>query len=245
MRRIQEKEVIQLTFMPRLFPVSCYLVEEADGLTLVDAALPFSVKGILQAAETRGKPIVRILLTHAHGDHIGALDGLKEKLPDAKVIISERDNRLLQGDRTLLPGEPSQPVRGGVPKPGQIRSRADVLLRDGDLVGSLRAIAAPGHTPGSMAFLDTRSGALLAGDAFHTRGGLTVTGLLRPWFPFPAMATWSKEEAVASAKRLAALKPELLAVGHGTMRKNPAEAMASAVAEAEQALRKGAARHVS
>lgn len=75
-----------------------------------------------------------------------------------------------------------------------------MLLGDGDSVGSLKAISTPGHTPGHMAFLDERSGILIAGDAWQTRGGLAVSGVLKPWFPFPAMATWSKELALKAPK---------------------------------------------
>ncbi|MRS10760.1 MBL fold metallo-hydrolase, partial [Bacillus anthracis] len=49
MRMTHEKTVYQLSFLPRVFPVNCYFVEEEDGLTLIDAALPYSAKGILQA----------------------------------------------------------------------------------------------------------------------------------------------------------------------------------------------------
>lgn len=232
MRRVREQQVLELSFMPRLFPVQCYLVEEEDGLTLVDTALPFSVKGIMQAAREFHKPVTRIVLTHAHGDHIGGLDGLKQQLPDVKVYISRRDSRLLAGDRSIEPQEPSVAIRGGVPKPGQIRTRPDVLLDDGDTVGSLRAIAAAGHTPGSMAFLDQRSGVLLAGDAFQLRGGIAVSGHMKPLFPFPAMATWSKETALLSARKLTELRPEVLAVGHGSMLRQPYSAMKRAVEEA-------------
>lgn len=77
MRFIRKNTVYQLTFLPRFFPVNCYLIEEDEELTLIDAALPYSAKGILKAAEDLGKPITRILLTHAHEDHVGALDALK------------------------------------------------------------------------------------------------------------------------------------------------------------------------
>lgn len=226
------QHVIQLSFLPRFFPVNCYLIEENDGLTLIDAGLPFSKKGILQAAERIGKPIARIVLTHAHDDHVGALDAIKAHLPHVPVHISSRDARLLAGDVSLDRNEPNTPIRGGVPK--KVKTRADVLLADGDRVGSLQAVAAPGHTPGSMAFLDTRTGALIAGDAFQTRGGIAVSGQFRPWFPFPAFATWSKTLALESARRLQALRPTLLAVGHRRMIANPADKIGQAIAEAER-----------
>jgi glyoxylase-like metal-dependent hydrolase (beta-lactamase superfamily II) len=233
-RIIREQSVWQLTFMPRFFPVNAYLVEEGDSLTLIDAALPYSVKGILQAAQRIGKPIARIVLTHAHGDHVGALDALKRALPGAAVHISARDARLLAGDKGLDPNEPPTDIRGGVPKPGKIRTKPDVLLEDGDRIGSLLAISTPGHTPGSMSFFDTRSRALIAGDAMQTRGGVAVTGQLKPWFPFPAMATWNKEAALDSVRKLKELKPSLLAVGHGRMLKEPGPAIDRAIAEAER-----------
>ncbi|MBE4907813.1 MBL fold metallo-hydrolase [Bacillus luteolus] len=215
MKIIREKSVYQLAFMPNLFPVNCYLVEESDGLTLIDAALPFSKKAILKAAQQIGKPITKILLTHAHGDHVGALDELKNSLPDVPVFISKRDSRLLAGDVSLDPDEPTIPIRGGVPK--NIKTKPDVLLNDGDRIGSLVAITTPGHTPGSMSFFDTRSKVIIAGDAFQTKGGFAVSGQLQPFFPFPAMATWNKELALASAKKIKELNPSILAIGHGNM----------------------------
>lgn len=234
MRATRYGQLIQLSFMPRLFPVNCYLVEEAEGFTLIDAALPYSVKGILQAVEKLGKPLTRIVLTHVHDDHVGALDALKARLPEVPIYVSARDARLMEGDVSLDPGEPSAPIRGGVPK--KLASRADVTFADGDRIGSLLAVAAPGHTPGSFALLDTRSGALIAGDAFQTRAGIAVSGIVRPLFPFPALATWHKETALASARKLAGLNPSMLAVGHGPVLEQPAAAIAQAIRAAERAL---------
>ncbi|MFD3448383.1 MBL fold metallo-hydrolase [Microbacteriaceae bacterium 4G12] len=235
MRITREETVYQLSFLPRLFPVNCYFVEEEDSLTLIDAALPYSAKGIIQAAHTIGKPITNIVLTHAHDDHVGALDTLKELLPSASIYISKRDARLLDGDITLDPNEPNTPIRGGVPK--RLQTRPDILLEDGDRIGSLLAIYAPGHTPGSMAFLDTRNNSLIAGDAFQVRGGIAVSGQLRLWFPFPAMATWNQQIALESARKLRDYKPSLLAVGHGRMLKQPIAAIDHAIAEAKQKLK--------
>ncbi|ASA21726.1 MBL fold metallo-hydrolase [Paenibacillus donghaensis] len=236
MRVTREGNLLQLTWLPGIFPVNCYLVEEQQELTLIDAAMPFSVKGILAEAAKLNKPITRIVLTHAHDDHVGALDELKKQLPNAKVYISERDSALLAGDRSLRAGEPRTPIKGSVPK--KVTTRADVLLHEGDTIGSLRAISTPGHTPGSMSFLDQRSGAVIAGDAFQTFRRTVVAGTVVPWFPFPALATWNKQLALASARKLLQTEPALLAVGHGDLLISPAGKISQAIKRAEQ-LQKG------
>ncbi|MEK4058563.1 MULTISPECIES: MBL fold metallo-hydrolase [Paenibacillus] len=236
MRITQEGKLLQLTWMPGWFPVNCYLVVEDQELTLIDAAMSFSVQGILRTAAKLNLPITRIVLTHAHGDHVGALDELKKRLPEAVVYISERDAALLRGDRSLRQGEPQTPIKGSVPT--KISTKPDILLRDGDTVGSLSAISTPGHTPGSMSFLDQRSGALIAGDAFQTFKRTAVAGTVVPWFPFPALATWNKEQAVASAIKLAGTSAAVLAVGHGNLLKAPGETMKQAVSKAQMQLGK-------
>lgn len=236
MRFIREKTVVQLTYLPKVFPVNCYLVEERDSLTLIDAALPNNVKAIMKAADDIGKPITRIVLTHAHDDHVGALDGLKALIPSAQVFISAREARLLAGDRSLESTEPNVAIRGGVPK--NVSTKPDVLLHDGDRVGSLLAVAAPGHSPGSMAFLDTRNNILIAGDAFQTRAGVAVSGQLKWLFPFPALATWDKQTSLETARRLRDLKPTLLATGHGNMIVKPKQVIEKAISEAERAMAK-------
>lgn len=225
----------QVTFMPNFFPVNCYLVEEGEELTLIDAALPNSAKGILDVVQRIGKPVTKIILTHAHEDHVGALDSIKERYPDVPVYISQRDDRLMNGDRSLDSHEDQTPIKGGVPK--NLKTRAAVLLKDGDQVGSLRAIESPGHTPGSMSFFDNRTQSLIVGDAFQTRGGIAVAGDLKLWFPFPALGTWSKKTALESAKKLAGTGPKLLAAGHGEMLENPVQLMEEAVFRLEKKLR--------
>lgn len=223
--------LVQLSFMPRIFPVNCYFVEEENSLTLIDAALPYSAKSIGNVAKKIGKPITRIILTHAHQDHIGALDTLKELLPDCQVCISSRDALLLAGNSSLLPHEKNTPIRGGLPK--NIKTKPDVLLEEGNRIGSLEVIATPGHTPGSITLFDTRNKSLIAGDAFVTIGNLAVSGMMNPLFPFPALATWDKHIALESAKKVIDYKPSLLAVGHGKMLEQPQELLALAIAKAE------------
>ena len=76
---------MSITRVTRFGSVNAFLVEEDDGLTLVDTTLPRSEKAILAAAGKLGRPIVRIVLTHAHQDHIGSLDALAAQLPGVEV----------------------------------------------------------------------------------------------------------------------------------------------------------------
>ncbi|WP_077308195.1 MBL fold metallo-hydrolase [Terribacillus halophilus] len=232
MRLQKHEHLYQLTFMPRLFPVNCYLIEEKDGLTLVDAAMTSSAASILSAAETIGKPIRKIVLTHAHSDHIGALDKLKKALPHAEVFMAETEWKLLSGEFSLKANEP--PIKGGFPK--NIQTKPTVYLTEGDRIDSLEVIAAPGHSPGMLAFFDHRNGVLLAGDSFQLRGGMAVAGDIRWRFPFPAWGTWNKELSIASAQKLVDLEPKLLAVGHGDLLHNPVPKMQQAIQRARKGL---------
>src|SRR5215467_783406 len=215
--------LFQLT---RFVAFNCYLLREDDGFTLIDTNMSGQAQAIMKVAQKLGLPIVRILLTHAHVDHVGSLDALHDALPNAQVAISERDSRFLTGDKSLDPSEPQVPLRGGYPI---CKTKPELLLHEGDRIGSLEVIATPGHTPGHIAYLDTRDRTLIAGDAFQTQGGVAVSGTIELLFPLPALATWHKGLALESTRKLLALQPSLLAVGHGRMLSNPQEAMERAI----------------
>jgi glyoxylase-like metal-dependent hydrolase (beta-lactamase superfamily II) len=213
----------------RLGFVNAYLVREDDGLTLVDTMLPRSSKAILGAAERLDAPIVRIALTHAHGDHIGSLDDLAAALPGVEVLISARDARLLAKDMSLDPGEPVDKLRGGYPG---AKTRPTRTLQPGDTVGSLEVVASPGHTPGHVSFLDRRDGTLMAGDAYSTLGGVATPAQANPRFPLVYFASWNRPTALQSARALRALDPKRLAPGHGRTVDAPGPAMDAAIAKA-------------
>jgi len=215
----------------RLGFVNCYLVREDDGLTLVDTAVPKSSKAILEAAGAAGTPIRRIALTHAHGDHVGSLDELAGQLDDVEVLISARDARLLAKDMSLDAGEPDSKLRGSYPG---ANTQPTGTLTPGERVGSLEVVAAPGHTPGHVALLDTRDRTLYCGDAFTTWGGaVETTARMHPRFPLATMGTWDRPTEIETARALRALDPTRLAPGHGKVVESPGPAMAAAIARVQ------------
>ena len=216
-----------ITRVSRYGFVNCYLIRDGDGLTLVDTMIPRCGKRIVAAAEKLGAPIVRIVLTHAHGDHIGSLDELHALLPEAQVIISARDARLLTKDMSLDPGEPQDKLRGGYPGAATAPTRT---VQDGDTIGSLSVLGTPGHTPGHLSLLDTREETLICGDVFASLGGVATSAKGSRLFPLPAMATWHKPTELESASKLRALEPARLAPGHGKIIEAPAAAMEAAIA---------------
>lgn len=226
------KNLFQLT---RFVAFNCFLLREDDGFTLIDTNMGGQAQSILQAANKLGLPIVRIVLTHAHVDHVGSLDALHEALPDVPVAISKRDARFLSGDKSLDPLEPQVPLRGGYPI---CKTNPTILFDEGDRIGSLEVIATPGHTPGHVSFLDTRDRSLIAGDAYQTQGGVAVAGTFELLFPLPAFATWHKGLALESARKLLSLQPSALAVGHGRVLNHPQAEMQHAIRVMEQSLAK-------
>jgi len=210
----------------RLGMVNAYLVSEDDGLTLIDTMIGGSAGKIIAGVKTSGAPIVRILLTHAHGDHVGSLDALKETLPEAEVIISTRDARLLAKDMSLDPDEPKDKLRGGYPG---AETKPDRTVDPGERIGSLDVIAASGHTPGHVALLDRRDRTLYCGDVYSTLRGVATSATVYPRCPL-ALFTWHRPTELESARALRALEPARLAPGHGKVVESPLEAMERAIA---------------
>jgi glyoxylase-like metal-dependent hydrolase (beta-lactamase superfamily II) len=96
-------------------------------------------------------------------------------------------------------------------------------------------IANPGHTPGHVAFFDSRDRTLIAGDTFTAYGDLAVSNHFYWRFPFAAMATWDKRKDLESARALRALDPAVLVVGHGPATRQPGGAMDRAIERAPSA----------
>ena len=128
---------------------NCYVVlEEQSGLgAVIDPAL--CTDELLAAIENSGMTKLQfIILTHGHSDHILGVYDLKQKYPDAIVVIGDDDEICLMNSNCSLASD-----QGFEQHP----MHADKTVKDGDTFYfgpiEVKAVSTPGHTPGSICYL--------------------------------------------------------------------------------------------
>ena len=201
--------------------VNFYVVEDGGELLLVDAGLP-GFRGQLEAF-LAGRRIGSVLLTHAHSDHVGVAEAVRQA--GATVYVHEADEEMARtGKYPETEGSMRRYLRYGATwrllyagaRAGGVRypKIAEVTTFDGsaDLPGRPQVIHTPGHSNGHVAFLFPDRGALLAGDALCTWNPLT--GRDGPQI-MPGAFAVSSEQAMASLARLEPLEAGVLLPGHG------------------------------
>jgi glyoxylase-like metal-dependent hydrolase (beta-lactamase superfamily II) len=161
-----------------------WVVGDDDECVIVDAA--HDHKPILDAVA--GRRVVAILLTHAHDDHIGAVEELKDAT-GAPAYLHPDDRMLWDRVLTVAP---------------------DNKLTDGDRIPladtHVQVLHTPGHAPGASCFYVPELGVVFTGDTLF-EGGPGATG--RSFSDFPTII-----ESIRS--RLLVLPPETVVhTGHG------------------------------
>lgn len=141
------------------FQENCYILgDEASGSGVLVDPGDEAVR-IALAVEKTGLEIEKILLTHAHIDHVGAVTALVEEY--GCPVLAHRESE------PMLEQLPTQALMmglrfGKVPKlDGYIEDEEEIEV--GGL--RLRALYTPGHAPGHLAFYLQSEGVLLSGDA--------------------------------------------------------------------------------
>lgn len=163
-----------VTRVPTTKRDNAFLVEEDDGYTLVDVGWASAPK-VIEASVKNLRDIRRIVITHAHPDHVKGLAELKERT-GATVFIHAADAPWLAAGRVPPSGRSGGLGRfiDRLPLAHWTPVQADERVGDGDMIGNLRVIHAPGHTPGHIALLHEPTRALLVGDLIFNRGSLSL-----------------------------------------------------------------------
>jgi glyoxylase-like metal-dependent hydrolase (beta-lactamase superfamily II) len=207
--------------------VNYYLVEADGGLTLIDAGLPAFYAELQEFLRARGRTVSDIdalLLTHAHGDHVGIAEKVRQD--GVPVRVHERDaeqartakNHPREGGmlRYFRYGQTwrllAMGVRNGAIKPVKIAEVSSFGEGELDVPGRPRVIHTPGHSPGHVVFHFAEQGALLAGDALCTWNPLT--GRPGPQI-MPGAFSLSNDQALDSLGRIEGIEAGALLVGHG------------------------------
>lgn len=134
---------------------NCYVIAE-DGCVLIDpGAEPERI-----LAETDGKAVEAVLLTHGHFDHIGAAAYFQRA--GAKVYVGKWDAEMTYTTKNL----------GSMAGVRVESFQADEYVSDGDrlkIAGlDILALATPGHSEGGMCYL--AGSALFTGDTLFRQG---------------------------------------------------------------------------
>lgn len=193
-----------------------YLIIEAGGLTLIDTGLPRSNKKILKYITSIGYEagdIKNIIITHADGDHVGGLAAIKAKSGgrvfaseiEAQAIAEGVQSRPLKLNRIqkLLFSLASVFFRAAPAEVDQILTNEEVL----PVMGGLRVIETPGHTPGHISLYAEEQGVLFCGDSLRCPDGRIKASR--------GVNTWDEELAWQSAELQAGLGASVVCPGHG------------------------------
>jgi glyoxylase-like metal-dependent hydrolase (beta-lactamase superfamily II) len=200
------EDVWQLSGVPR-DNTNVYMI----GDVLIDAGNPLDRRRILKQLD--GRRLSAHALTHGHFDHYGASAavckqyGIPLWVGADDVVAVESGKQFAVGRDRLMPGlgAKAHPV-----------ARA---LREGDEVAGFAVLEVPGHSPGHVAYWRESDRVLVAGDVMWGYNPFTLRGAVRE--PFPLLSP-DPERNRDSARRLAALEPELVLFGHGPPLRDPA-----------------------
>ncbi|MFE9423450.1 MBL fold metallo-hydrolase [Kitasatospora sp. NPDC006697] len=158
---------------------NAYLVDGDDGLTLVDVGTAKAVGPLIEAIAEAGRDLSelkRIVLTHAHPDHVQGAPEIRE-LTGAQVLIHPAEAGWLAGGRVPEEGRSGAGARryDGTAAGRWTGFAPDATVEDGELIagsGGLRVIHTPGHSPGHLVLLHEPTRTVLVGDAVFRTGRL-------------------------------------------------------------------------
>jgi glyoxylase-like metal-dependent hydrolase (beta-lactamase superfamily II) len=187
-----------------------------DTLTLIDTGFKGRSTHIIRELVRLGyspADITSIIITHHHADHTGSLATLKE-VTRAKVIAHPADAPYIDGSLSQ-PGPANPEWLSDILAPihglwATLPVAVDELVNDGDelpILGGIKILHTPGHTPGSISLFLEQEGLVIVGDVLSR----STLGLSLPSKAF----TIDLAQEIQSIRRLASLDFTSIGFGHG------------------------------
>lgn len=219
-------------WLPSSFVNVFFIGRPGSPWVLIDAGLPGSVEDIIAAAEGRYGAGVRpeaIVLTHGHFDHAGSAVALAEKW-DVPIYTHRFELPFLNGRSAYPPPDPT--IGGAIAflsrftsiRPRDLGPRLRELPNELSAMPGWEFVHTPGHSPGHVCFFRPSDRVLICGDAIATVNMDSWSALLtrkQELGSAGAPFTYDWARARASLRKLASLRPNVLACGHGIPMQSP------------------------
>ena len=185
-----------------------------NGITLIDTGLRGSTAKIYAYIAKLGytpKDIKRIIITHAHLDHINCLHQLKED-SGAEVMVGDKDADIVSGRKPL---HKDKGIFGTIFSALNIYYHyapvaVDRVLKDGDTIdvlGGLKVVYLGGHSPGNIGLYSASRKLFFSSDSIRVINGRLVA-------PHPKF-TEDMPGALNAIGRIAEFDFDVMLPGHG------------------------------
>ena len=205
------------------FPVFCS--REAGECVVFETAVSAVVPVIARQMEALGiaaDSVKQLVITHAHPDHVMGVPVFRKLFPGVTVLASGLAAKTLSIEKAVsffckmdqmfvgsLHRTHSINETDQAQPPAEMKIVVDRTIKEGDKVNNFTVLETPGHSDCSLSFHESNRGILIVSD---------VTGYYLPdqnwWWPnyFTGYAA-----TLASTRKLAALKAEVLCLSHNAV----------------------------
>ncbi|MFC2003356.1 MBL fold metallo-hydrolase [Chloroflexota bacterium] len=203
-----------------------YFINEGKGV-LIEPGPAALIPSIQEAMKELGmKELEYIIPSHIHLDHAGAIGGLAQLFPQAKVVLHSlaakhavNPSRLIDDTRTHLNDEFEAVYGAFLPVP---KSQVKVV-QDGETLSingrELQIFYAPGHATHHIVIFDRETKGLFCGEAL----GLPLYGADSSPLPAASPPAFDLEVYLGTIERLRKLGPQILFYSHGGVGRKPEE----------------------
>ncbi len=196
-----------------------YLLVDQDGLTLIDTGLTSNYRTLVLGMQSIGHDMShlrQIFITHADGDHFGALARLKKAAP-AIACTSKLEAEAIEAGNSSREIKPHGVIQTAIirtvePIFHSPAAKIDRIISPGDqlpVLGGMLVIDSSGHTPGHLSFYLPHSNILFSGDSIFPKKGKLI--------PSYGINCWDESRAIKSLEKQLELSPRLICGGHSVI----------------------------